>query len=72
MKVDTTTLLLVGVGLAAIYFITSKPAVTTVPITPVYRPPVTNAGNSTAQDIAAGTTGAAAILDAINNLSSDD
>ncbi len=73
MNKQTQTILLVAAAAAAAYFIFSKPAVVS-PIAPVYNPnlhPVTTA-NPTASDIAAGGTAAAGILDAINNLNSDD
>jgi hypothetical protein len=74
MNKQTQTILLVGVAALAAYFIFSKPAVTQQPVAPLYNPllhPATT-GNTTASEIAAGGTAAAGILDAINNLNSDD
>ena len=72
MKIDATTILLIGAGALAIYFITRP----TVPVAPpvtynpyLYNPALTaNAGNQTAQDITAGGTAAGGILNALSNL----
>lgn len=74
MKIDATTILLAGAAAVAVYFVTRPRTVT--PLQPVYNPyaqpaynPYANqpGGSSTAQDIAAGGTAAASILDAISN-----
>jgi hypothetical protein len=73
MNKQTQTILIVGVAALAVYFIFNKPAVAQ-PVAPLYNPllhPATTA-NPAAGEIAAGGTAAAGILDAINNLNSDD
>jgi hypothetical protein len=76
MKVDTTTILLIGVAAVAVYFIT-RPAPVVTPVMPVYNPgysPYAGYGvpqaNQTAADIAAGGAAAASILSVISNISS--
>jgi hypothetical protein len=68
MKIDATTILLIGAAGIAIYLIT-RPR--TVPTTlPVYNPvpgynPYTTAANPTAQDISAGSQGISSIISAL-------
>lgn len=74
MNKQTQTIVLLVAAAAVVYFIMSKPAVAT-PLPVAYNPnlhPVTNAGNSTAAEIAAGGVAASSIIDAISNISSDD
>jgi hypothetical protein len=79
MKVDSTTLLLAGAAAVAVYFITRPKTVTTqMPVYNPYAQPAYNpyaqqpGGSSTAQDIAAGGTAAASILDAISQFSNSN
>lgn len=72
MNKQTTTIILLVAAAAVVYFIMSKPTVTTTTL-PVYRPPVSPvASNPTAGDITAAGAATSSILDAINNLNSDD
>lgn len=73
MKVDSTTLLIIGAAAVAIYFI-SKPTVA-VPPPLAYNPYAVNpyavnplAGNTTAQDISAGGAATSSVLNALSNL----
>jgi hypothetical protein len=72
MKLDTTTILLIAVGIGAIYFITRPAVPATIPYNyqPVYNPYAANVnqGNATAQDISAGGTAASQVADALSNL----
>lgn len=73
MKLDTNTLLLIGAGVVAIYFVT-KPATPTLPLgynpysTPAYNPYTgVPAGNTTAGVVAASGSALEGLSDLIGN-----
>jgi len=73
-KIDTTTLLLIGAAVVAVYLLTKKPTVTpmyttTPSLYPAgYNPYLAAQPNATAQDIAAGGTALSQLATAASNL----
>lgn len=72
-KIDTTTLLLIGAAVVAIYFVTKKPATALPAPSQVYYPPgynpygtAANTGNSTSSIITAAGNVASSLLDKID------
>ena len=72
-KIDTETILLLGVGAIALYFI-MKPSTPVVPAAPAYNPYLVQSslaaaqGNTTGGIISAGGQAAGSIINALGNL----
>lgn len=69
MKIDSTTLIIGVVGVAALYLLTRPKTVTPTYIPTAINPALSTqyAGNTTAQDISAGSTALTALGDVIGN-----
>jgi hypothetical protein len=75
MKIDSTTLLLIGAAAVGVYLLTRPTTPTPVYSSAVYNPYATTnpalaqnyAGNTTAQDIAAGSSALTALGNALGN-----